>query len=294
MFKYIKTAFFIIFYAFVYMAVMLLCQSIFGLTLGGAGVPVMNLLDRGSPVDADRLSAAVDEMARLLDSYVLKNTGVIFSISALISLLLFIQIFRARKIDLFSVIHMKGKPSGADMLYGAFAGASTNFVISLILVGIQSLGFFKEAFSDYNAHMNQAFGSGNVLPLLLGVGIIVPAVEEIMFRGMISNELARIMPLKTALIVQGVLFGLYHLVPLQICYTIPLGIYFGFIGYKSDSIWPAVSGHVAMNSIAVFLATPFIESAFIRYPETAFLFMTVSVVMFVCALAYFIRKKAHS
>ena len=290
MVKYLKTAFFIILYTFIYLFFMLLCQIVLGLTIGGAGRGLVEFLTPGAPVDQAHVNDAANIASRRINEYVTQNTGLIFSISALLSLLVYIKIFSARKLNLFSLLHMDRRPFGADIRYGAFAGASANFVISLIVVLLQSFGLFTEAFSRHEAHMEATFGTGGVLATLLGVGIIIPLIEEIMFRGMIVYELGRSAPWKAVIIIQGVIFGIYHLVPVQIFYTIPLGIYFGYIVYKTGSIWPAAAGHIAMNSVSILLVSSNImetsdASAF------SFIYMILSAYMFISALIYFIKKK---
>jgi len=149
---------------------------------------------------------------------------------------------------------------------------------------------FTEAFSQHDAHIETTFGTGGVMATMLGIGIIVPLVEEIMFRGMITYELGRVASWKTAMLVQGVIFGLYHFVPVQIAYTIPMGIYFGYICYKSGTIWPAAAGHIAMNSVSILISTQTV-SEFIQVPQIAMFYMIFTVYMFVSALVYFIKKK---
>ena len=288
--KYIKAVLFIIAYTLIYMSLMLICQFAFGILIGGAGRELPGLFSQGATMTPERLEEAAIAMANQINDYVLRNTGIIFSISALLALLIFIRIFSARKINLFSEIHMDRRPSGMDIRYGAFAGASANFLISMIVVALQSVGLFTEAFSEYDSHIEMTFGQGGLFPTFLGLGIIVPIFEEIMFRGMITFEIKRIAPWKAAIIAQGVIFGLYHLVPVQICYTTPLGIYFGYIAYKSDTIWPAAAGHIAMNTVAIMLSAPIVEP-FLNQPTFSLLFAIISVYMFVSSMMYFVKKK---
>ena len=288
--KILKAALYIIAYTLIYMTIMILCQLIFGLLIGGAGGALAELVAQGPQATQEQLEETVFAVADKINDYVLMNTGIIFSISALLSLLVFIRIFSARKINLFAEIRMDRRPSGADMRYGLFAGASANFLISIIVMALQGLGLFKDAFLEHDTHIEMTFGTGGMLPTLLGLGLIVPIVEEIMFRGIVTYELRQIAPWKAAIIVQGVIFGLYHLVPVQICYTTPLGIYFGYIAYKSGAIWPAAAGHIAMNTVAILLSTPFIASIF-EQSSFSLIFVILSIYMFISSLIYFVRKK---
>ena len=288
--KYIKAVLFIIAYTLIYMSIMLLCQFIFGIFIGGAGKDLPELFSQSHTVAQEQLEEAALSLTEKINDYVIKNSGIIFSISALLSLLIFIQIFKARKLNIFSEIGIDRRPAGFDLRYGLFAGASANFLISVIVMSIQSAGLFRDAFSEYDSHIEMTFGTGGVLPTLLGLGIVVPIIEEIMFRGIITFELNRIAPWKAAIIIQGAIFGLYHLVPVQISYTVPLGIYFGYIAYKSSSIWPAAAAHIAMNTVAIVLSTPAAASV-LGQPAFSMIFAIISVYMFISSMMYFIKKK---
>jgi len=268
---------------------MLFCQLVISLTIGGAGRELVGIIQE-APADQGRVIEAAESIGIRINDYFQRNTGIILSISALISLLIFIKIFSARKLDLFSAIHLNRKPSGTDIRYGVFAGASAHFIIFLIALAFQGFGLFTEAFSQHDAHIESTFGSGGIIATILGIGIVVPLVEEIMFRGMITYELGRVASWKAAMIIQGIVFGLYHFVPVQIAYTIPMGVYFGFIVYKTGTIWPAAAGHIAMNTVSILLSTQ-TAMDFIQIPQITLFYMVFFIYMFVSALMYFIKKK---
>ena len=290
--KFIKAAFLIILYLVLYIFIMLLTQIVIGLTIGGAGSGLMELVraSGGQPIDASALNEAANLASLKIDDYVQKNTGLIFSISALVSLLIFNIIFKIRKKELVSIVGLDRRPSATDIKYGAFVGASAHFAISMVVLGFQYFNLFGDAFEQHDAHMTDIFGTGGMGAMFLGIGLIMPLVEEILFRGMISYELSRVIPLKAVIIVQGVIFGLYHMVPVQIFYTIPFGIYLGFIVYKTGSIWPAAAGHMAMNIVSVLLTSPSAENI-LSLPQFSMIFMIVSIYMLVSAFNYFQKKK---
>ncbi len=80
---------------------------------------------------------------------------------------------------------------------------------------------------------------------------IVPALcEEYLFRGAVLTNL---MPFgkSTAIFASAFLFGLMHQNPLQMLYTILMGIVIGCVYVKTKSIWPCVLLHAANNFITV-------------------------------------------
>ena len=297
--KYVKVVLFVTLYAFIYLFFMVFCQIVLGLTIGGAGRGMLEILmeaqsvgslpSGGFTVDNELIIEAANAATQLINDFVARNTGLIFSISALLSLLVYIQIFRSRNMELFSAIRMAGAPLGTDIRYGAFAGASANFIISAAVLLLQHFNLFSEAFAQHDAHMENTYGTGSIFVTLLGIGLITPVVEEIIFRGMVMFDLGRLFPPIAVILIQGAIFGLFHMVPVQIVYTIPLGVYFGYIAYKSGSVWPAAAGHIAMNAVSILLTAPGMTNL-LNEPLFSLFFMLFSIYMFVSALIYFIKK----
>ena len=289
--KYFKIFALTLLYIFIYMFFMLFTQVVFGLTIGGAGREIIDSVRQGAQPDSAALQEIADHVLTRLNDYLRKNTGIIYSISALISLLAFIRIYKMRRIELFPAIQMKGMPSTADMRQAIFTGASANFIVVMLMTALQSTNLLNEAFARYESYVDFTFGTGGLPATLLGFAFIAPLVEEILFRGMITRELKGGFPLTAAIIIQGVLFGLFHLEPIQIIYAIPLGIYLGFIAYKSSSLWPAIAAHASMNFVSVIIQTPGLQSAFQNNAGFVLFFAGTSVFLFIYSLTYFIKKK---
>lgn len=97
---------------------------------------------------------------------------------------------------------------------------------------------------------------------LLHVAVVPAICEEILFRGYILRAFEKSWGILTAIIVSGVIFGLFHL---QLGNLIPLaalGIILAVMTWLSGSIWPAVVAHFLNNGSAVVLG--------VNYPEMMF------------------------
>jgi membrane protease YdiL (CAAX protease family) len=184
-------------------------------------------------------------------------------------------------------------PEGTDIIYALFAGASANFVISLI-VGLFSLTeVFPDAISEHDQVISAMLSTGSLLPTFIGIGLVAPIAEEILFRGIVSFELKRFLPAGATVIIQGIIFGLVHMIPMQIAYSIPYGIYFGFLAHRTGSLWVSIAAHIAMNSVAVLLTAPGILESMVNNAGAAMIYTGGSLIMFVSSLIYFLRKKPH-
>lgn len=95
----------------------------------------------------------------------------------------------------------------------------------------------------------------NTSELLISLVVIALSAgicEEIMFRGFIMNSYEKFGK-KKAITVSGVLFGLFHLNLQNLLGPMFLGILFGYIVYKTDSIYSSIIAHTTNNAIALFL-----------------------------------------
>lgn len=84
--------------------------------------------------------------------------------------------------------------------------------------------------------------------------IIVPIWEEIFFRGYIHNVLRNRLGMWSAIIVSSLLFGLFHIVPLQILGAFSLGLLLAWLYDRSGNLWLAIYAHALNNIIFVGLA----------------------------------------
>lgn len=92
--------------------------------------------------------------------------------------------------------------------------------------------------------------SHNVLGAL-SISLFGPILEEVMFRGAIQGYITR----KTgkpilAIIVASLIFGIFHINPIQVVYASLLGMIFGWIYYRTGSLLSVIVGHVLNNTIA--------------------------------------------
>ncbi|MCH8495236.1 MAG: CPBP family intramembrane metalloprotease [Balneolales bacterium] len=98
--------------------------------------------------------------------------------------------------------------------------------------------------------------SDHVLLFTLFHVAIVPAVcEELLFRGYVLRNFEKSMLPIVAIIVSGILFGIYHVRLTQLIPLSVLGMLLAWMTIRSGSIWPAVAAHFANNGFAVILAT---------------------------------------
>ncbi len=134
-------------------------------------------------------------------------------------------------------------------------GLSLVSLNAIIVVAISYL--LPEA---YDAHIENMMGltSSGGWWMIFSVGFAAPFIEEIMFRGLITNELDRIMSYKWVLFIQALLFALYHMNLAQGIYTFILAIFMGLTLHWTNSIWAPMILHI-VNNLSSALMTEYID-----------------------------------
>lgn len=138
---------------------------------------------------------------------------------------------------------------------------------------------------------------------------VTPAIcEELLFRGLIQRTLeepehsaglpAAIQRRKAlaAAIAAGVIFGLYHVNPFTLVPLAVLGVFFGYVVYRSQNIMTAIVAHFVNNFIACLAIYLQLDDAFVAIaptepPTSEMVLMNAAVclVVFLAATSYFVR-----
>jgi membrane protease YdiL (CAAX protease family) len=88
------------------------------------------------------------------------------------------------------------------------------------------------------------------LPL---AGLLVPVVEELLFRGVIQNSLVSRYGPAAGIGLSALLFATYHLNPWQAFSALALGALFGWVTHRTGSLRSAIMLHAGNNTLAVVL-----------------------------------------
>ena len=116
-------------------------------------------------------------------------------------------------------------------------------VVAVInLISPSSVGAYTE--------LMQQISSGSQGLLLVTVTILAPIGEECLFRGLLLKKLGKYMPAAAAIVIQAVLFGVFHMNVVQGFYVLALGLLCGYAAYQTHSVLPAIFMHLVHNSMS--------------------------------------------
>jgi len=103
---------------------------------------------------------------------------------------------------------------------------------------------------------------GIMLFALFNIALVPAICEEVLFRGYVMRAFENSWGIIKAILVSGLVFGMFHLQLHNLLPLAALGVALALMTWLSGSIWPAVAAHFINNGGAVFLATSYPELAF--------------------------------
>lgn len=93
----------------------------------------------------------------------------------------------------------------------------------------------------------------NIIAGFFAIAIAAPLVEELLFRGLLQNALAKKMPIWGAILLSSLVFAAVHLQPYAIPGLMSLSIAFGYLYHRTGSLRMNILLHMANNAAALLL-----------------------------------------
>lgn len=174
---------------------------------------------------------------------VLKQSLYITAIAAILTLLIY-------QIKYRNIIYMKDEIRKVNntYIYVVFLGMTASIALSRFL----SLFPIDDILGNYEEIQKTLFG-GNLLMEILTLALIVPILEEILFRGLVYGRLRKYSTKNMAAIFSSILFAVYHMNLLQGVYAFILGLLLVFVYERYQSVLAAVILHASANAFSMFL-----------------------------------------
>ena len=186
---------------------------------------------------------------------------------------------------LFSRLHTSRQQHPAFLRFSTREDTSGQMVMSaMLIIAVQPVIWFLswinvqlpvpeyfESMQHTQMQMIEEFlrGDHNLALTLFHIGLVPAICEEVLYRGYILRAFEKSWGIWAAILVSGLLFGLYHV---QLSNLLPLagiGILLAYITYVSESIYPAMLAHLINNGGSVLVATYYPDSSVAELtPET--------------------------
>jgi membrane protease YdiL (CAAX protease family) len=150
-------------------------------------------------------------------------------------------------------LRLSRPPTAAQALLALLLGVAA-FVVAGALHGLLSALFPEAWVRAFDVTRLFDGPPWRRLTLSILAAFLAPLCEEAAFRGYVQGALLTRSTPGRAIALSSLLFAAMHLDPVRFLPVLGLGILYGWITWRSGSLWPAVAAHVANNGIASLLA----------------------------------------
>lgn len=254
--KLLKTVRNLVFYLGIYLIVQVLVISLCGI------------------INFNNIQSA-DEFNDFINSYVYLLTG----ISAIFTLIIYTIVLKIKKRNLIKICKFN-KIEIKDVI------CTTLISLGIATLSCSLVSILKDKF-EYNVGENLS-NSNNIFFTLFITIIVLPIFEEILFRGLIFNELRSKYNVVAAVIIQGLIFGVMHGNVIQGIYTVILGIILALIYIWTNSIYACIIGHITYNLLGTLVVPNMLINEKIIYLS---MIIGIIIIGVCCNLIYKNRKK---
>lgn len=217
--------------------------------------------------------------------HVILFTGITGVITIIPCLWFYTRDRAARKIGGMVTSQRQWKLKISEILLLLGMGAAFSQFANMLIGLLQSLLNYQE----YQETMDQMMAGKGMWFLILCMGIIAPVAEEIVFRWLIYLRLRDYLKMGTAVIISGLIFGIYHGNPVQAVYASALGMAFAYFLDISGCLWSSVLLHIGANIWS--LISPDLYTWIMdKYPTAIITLLFVLLTVLLLGSYYFIKR----
>ena len=183
-----------------------------------------------------------DAYTQAMKDFLNQNGLLIMLIAAVLGLLLAAWILRREPVtDRAGLIR---PPDGISAAMLVVCGLSLNILGSFFL---SLVPFPEDIASEYDDLVQVLAGGGPAFQFLVAC-LIMPLAEEAIYRGVSYRALRRAFPVRTALVMQALLFAAFHGNLIQFAGVFPVALVLGLVFEWCGSLTASALLHVAFNS----------------------------------------------
>lgn len=233
----------------------------------------------------------VDIMGRIVERIGFNNIGPYIAVAGEIFVNLtiaYLLVRRIRKKEEFK-LKVKYKPNLKEYLFALlFLGAH------LFVFG-NTLGILMDKI-EVSQWVAEAFDEMFIDPIIafLSICVIAPIFEEVIYRGIILEQLSKKYSPAKAIVTSAIIFGLIHFNLHQSVNAFFIGLIIGFIYIKTNSLILCIFWHF-INNFLVFISSIYITEAVSYVEPTVSIFQLVlGIILLIASYRFFKNREDDS
>ncbi len=240
--------------------------------------------------DADALGS---EMNEIINSMLEQTLSVVLELQVLAAaitlplLILYYRRDRKREAEAGRMRRFTAVPSWQYLLAAVLG--MTACLAGNNLVAVSGLYQVSDAYTE----ISELLYGGKLMVELVGLGVIVPLVEELIFRGLMYRRMREYLNISTAAVVCSLIFGFYHGNLVQGIYAFCLSLLMIYVYERFHSMLAPVLFHVAANLLSVIVSETGILDEVYR-TAGSFWLATLAACALLIGTVYLIERGVHS
>lgn len=223
------------------------------------------------------LSQGIRDTARITN-YMNNNIGYILIPSMIISLLIYYLIYKNNEKNILERCNFKKIKLSYVLLIIVILVSITAVIVGASEYVIKYFPSYDETADMIKGNMGSAVG-------IIALVVCAPIFEEILFRGLILSEIRQKANIIVTVIIQGIIFGIYHLNAFQSIYAAMLGIILGFICVRVNSVIGSIIGHITFNLCGTFLFPVLLDNT----EKFAYVYIIIGAVTLAISIYFFFK-----
>jgi len=193
-----------------------------------------------------RNTGGPEELRQALADYWIQNGLILLLAAALLGIVLAVLLIR-READTAHLFRIPDRSSAAHLI---LFGLSANLLISFLL---GFLPFPDQLLEEYGQMSEMLTGQNLVIHLAVAC-LIVPVAEELIHRGLSYRILRRTFSMRTAIVVQALIFTVFHGNPIQMIGVFPMALALGLVYEWSGTLASSILLHIVFNCSNILLS----------------------------------------
>ena len=150
-----------------------------------------------------------------------------------------------------------GKLSVKDGVFSFLWGGSLAIILNIVFALLQIF----QRFPTYGEQNQRITGNVSVLWMVIWAAVAAPLGEELVCRGLVFRRLRDYLGKWPAIVISGVMFGIYHGNVVQAIYASILGILMAILVEMTGTLWASILFHMGANMISILYSSYAVQMA---------------------------------
>ena len=153
--------------------------------------------------------------------------------------------------DKYTIDHLFRLPKTLESYTLTLKALLLNFIVGWLMLWVPLIAFMFGVDSEPILSVLGSFIESDAFPLLktlLYVAVFVPIIEELLFRGFVLDLALESYGSWPSIFISAVIFGIVHLNPIGVLNAFLLGLIYGYVRIRTNSLFPSIFLHSMWNA----------------------------------------------